>query len=562
MTTEMIISDMTVCEPSSAMSRDQIDDKWYMVDYETDDGVEGTMIYADTRSEVPQVKMPVDLDGWYKIYVGINYTRVPGDGPKAGIRIKLSEDKDFTVFGPEQIFRHAAGHYPDKMGTEKVMWNSVYEVYWKSAQISKGSLCIAPNRNARGDQWGISNLSWVRFVEMSDDEIDNHKIDFPTETTKRLAAEYCQGDVTGATNGNDMYHPTDEGFITEKIEPFRDTDFNLLLWECIRGDMCAFNSKIGRVSSNGNTWDPEWIDPLEVAVDYAHDCGMEIYVSMRMVGSGYPFKLSPIQQNQYYYDNREYTLKDEAGRKSSVLSVAYPNIREHWVALLREAVEYGADGVHLCFNRSAPFVLYEEPVRDTFIEIYGEDPVDLDYEDERWLRHRSGFVTEFLRDIRKMLDQQSADLGKRLGLAVTFYHKPYPLYNAMDLKTWIDENLVDYLIPHWVHIAQDDGAEIVSQFTKLTEDTNVKLLPDIYPRTPPGEKYAEAAKLMYDAGADGFAFWSAEMRTTRASEWAVVRRLGHKEELNRYVREAPRFWRSVNLKELDGVITRYSHNDG
>ena len=218
--------------------------------------------------------------------------------------------------------------------------------------------------------------------------------------------------------------------------------------------------------------------------------------------------------------------------------------------------------MHLCFNRSAPFVLYEEPVRDTFIKNYGEDPVDLDYEDERWLLHRSGFVTEFLRDIRKMLDQQGASSGKRLGLAVTFYHKPYPLYNAMDLKTWIDENLVDYLIPHWVHIAQDDGAAIVSQFTALTENTSVKLLPDIYPRTPPGEKYAEAANLMYEAGADGFAFWSAEMRTTRASEWAVVRRLGHKDDLNRYVQEAPTFWRSVNLKELDGVITKYSHNDG
>ena len=154
-----------------------------------------------------------------------------------------------------------------------------------------------------------------------------------------------------------------------------------------------------------------------------------------------------------------------------------------------------------------------------------------------------------------MLDQESTTLGKRLGLAVTFYHKPYPLYNAMDLKSWIDENLVDYLIPHWVHIAQDDPAAIVSQFTALTENTDVKLLPYIYPRTPPGEKYAEAAKLMYDAGADGFAFWSAEMRTTRASEWAVVKRLGHKDELNRYSKEAPKFWRSVNLKELDGVFT-------
>ena len=145
-------------------------------------------------------------------------------------------------------------------------------------------------------------------------------------------------------------------------------------------------------------------------------------------------------------------------------------------------------------------------------------------------------------------DGRIAYCGKILGL------------NSISIE--IDENLVDYLIPHWVHIAQDDPAAIVSQFTALTENTDVKLLPDIYPRTPPGEKYAEAAKLMYDAGADGFAFWSAEMRTTRASEWAVVKRLGHKDELNRYSKEAPKFWRSVNLKELDGVITRYSHNDG
>ena len=52
------------------------------------------------------------------------------------------------------------------------------------------------------------------------------------------------------------------------------------------------------------------------------------------------------------------------------------------------------------------------------------------------------------------------------------------------------------------------------------------------------------------------------MRTTRASEWAVVKRLGHREELSRYRDEADSLWRRVPLYSLNGIALRYSHTDG
>lgn len=44
---------------------------------------------------------------------------------------------------------------------------------------------------------------------------------------------------------------------------------------------------------------------------------------------------------------------------------------------------------------------------------------------------------------------------------------------------------------------------------------------------------------MYEAGADGFSFWTVELRSLRAGEWAVTKRLGHYDALDRYRRLVP-----------------------
>ena len=565
--TAIYLCDMSRCEPASALSTQQNKSKWLLTDYETEDGLKGVMMYADSRQSPPPVTLPLNVSGWHKLYIGINYTRtVLGDGAHltpwtmwGSLRAKLSRDTGNHRIAMEQIWRHAIGHYQEKMSKPHT---SIYEVYWRSADLTGQALELATPLHGPDNEDAITNVSWIKMVPMSDEEIDRDGEDQPTLQTKRLAGAYCLGQMSGHTYGNVMYHPTDPGYIEEMIEPFRDSDFKMLLWECIRGDICVFNTRIGRVGWIGEQWNPEWIDPLEIAVKHAHDCGIDLYISKRMIGPGFPFKHSPLQQNEYYYKNKQFALKDEDGRDTSILSLAYPNIREHWVSLLREAVRYGADGVHLNLHRTNPFCLYEDPVVEPFMAVHGIDPRTLPFDDERWLRHRASFVTQYVREVRQMLNEEGQSLDKRLGLAITFWRDPYPLYYATDVETWIKEGLIDYAMPQWIHLATDDGPKIVADLKKMTEGTNTQLWPDIFPRTPHAEDYAQKLKQMYDAGADGFAFWSIELRTPRASEWAVLKRMGHYDTMDRYKKLAPTLWRNIPLRELGGISTHHSHTDG
>ena len=564
------LADMGACLPATALSEHQEPGRWFLVDYESEEGIRGRMIYADSRDEPPVIELPVETRGWHRIYIGVNYTR-PAFTDRhhmcmwtswGSLRIKFSDDSSYRRIAAEPLFRKAIGYYESEFGREKDAWESVYEVYWRSANLNGQSIVFAAPTVGPADEEAIANVAWVRLEPMTEAEESKHETDRPTPETRKLAAPYCLGQLTGHTHGNHMYHPTESTYITDMIEPFRDSDFKLLFWECIRGDICAFRTRIGRFGWTGETWGPDWIDPLKVAIPYARECGLDIYISMRMIGSGYPFKQSPMQQNDYYYKNRQYAMCDEEGRPTSVLSLAYPNIRQHWVDLLREAVRYGADGVHLNLHRAQPFVLYEEPVAESFREEHGIDPTTLPFEDERWMRHRAAYVTQFMRDVRRMLDEEGKAAGKRLGVAVTFWRNPPPLQNGIDLETWIRDSLVDVLIPQFIHIATDDGPSIVAEYKKLTEDTETQLWPEVFPRTPPGEAYAEHARQLYDAGADGLSFWSVELRTPRASEWAVLSRLGHYDELERYRKLAPTFRRRVPLRELAGISTHFSHTDG
>ena len=569
-TEETILADMSLCEPASALSAEQKTGLWLLVDYETEDGVKGVMMYADSRQEPPSVTLPLGVTGWHKIFIGVNYTRTAMADEAhlvpwtmwGSLRVKLSTDKSYCRIAQENPWRKAQGCYDNKMGNELQTWTGIFEVYWKSADLAGQSLIFATPPVGPHSEDAIANVSWVRLLPMTDEDIQQAQQDLPTPKTKRLAAEYCLGQLTGHTFGNQMYHPTDPTYITDMIEPYRDSDFRILMWECIRGDICAYKTKINRFGWTGQDWDPSWVDPLEVAVEYAHDCGLELYIAKRMIGPGFPFKQSQLQQNDYYYNNKQYAMKDEEGRDTSILSIAYPEIREHWVSLLRESVRYGADGVHLILTRTNPFCLYEEPVSDTFQQEYGIDPRTLPFEDERWLKHRASFLTQYLRDVRRMLDEEAAAAGEHLGLAVTYWRRDYPLYYAYDLQAWATEQLVDILIPHWIHIAVDDGPAIVRQIKDSLAGTEVQLWPDIFPRTAAGEAYPEKLKAMYDAGADGFAFWSSELRSPRASEWAVLKRMGHYDQMDRYQRTARQLWRRVPLRELGSISTHHSHTDG
>src|SRR5437870_2777181 len=91
---------------------------------------------------------------------------------------------------------------------------------------------------------------------------------------------------------------------------------------------------------------------------------MKIFAALRMIGPAYPTNHSLIAAARHYWRHPEWTKRDRDGIPVSNLSLAYPGVRQYWLSLLRETLDYGIDGLQLQLNRCFPFVLYEEqPVR-------------------------------------------------------------------------------------------------------------------------------------------------------------------------------------------------------
>lgn len=72
---QILLTDMSKCLPSEALTRIPKQGCWEMVDYVMDDGKAGTGIYAVPLEEAVPLELPLNASGRYKIYVGIQYTK-------------------------------------------------------------------------------------------------------------------------------------------------------------------------------------------------------------------------------------------------------------------------------------------------------------------------------------------------------------------------------------------------------------------------------------------------------------------------------------------------------
>ena len=551
------LTDMSACHPSTALSRESKEGCWTTVDYETVEGLKGVSIYGTSESNPSPITLSLDVKGWHAISLGIHYTRGTS-WTKGIIKVKLGSEDIFTQIGMEENWRWGQEVYGHKGGLrESDLWSSLIEAYWKSADLSGQEINISYPPGS------VSNLAYVRLHPLDERELEEVRREQPSPETKRLIAVYGYG------YWDPPRRPTSKEQVYEWVEPLRDSDFKIMIWPGVAGDMCDHPTEIGDVGSPDNVWQPEWIDALDAAREHAHEIGLDVYVNLRMVGVSLPpptrADTMRYPRQKFYWDNQHLAILDPEGNPTSHLSLAFPEVRSRFVSLIKEMVDYGVEGAHVHFNRSRPFVLYEEPVVESFMEKYEEDARKLSQTDPRWLVHRAGYVTQFLRDIRTMLDEVEAKTGKRPGMAQTVPATIEScLQNAVDVETWIKEGLVDHLIIHPVYIHKPESFSEIARFKKLTEGTDVKIYADVYPRHNPAEAYAEKIPAVYSAGADGLCMWDTNMRFMRASEWAMIKRLGHREELAGWVEKAKRYWHSVPLKLLNGISANryYSYTDG
>ena len=554
-------TDMDRCEPSSAVSPYPGLGRWRTLAYEAE-GISGTMLLAGPETAAAPVTYRLPVSGWHAISVG-SYGGVvwAGEGSrgvhlrtKTLVLARLTGDGTFSPLSlPEAWLRQ--GEEEDEV---------LRDMYWKVADLTGQDIVLGQLgwRVAAGDGPGsfashTARVAYVKVVPLSDSEVEAVQADRRRSDTKRVFVH------------NDMFsffygcRPTTEGDIRRHLEPNRDSDISRVYFEVGGGDLPKYPSRIGRDPAFDGLNDfprvgdrlhaearrvlrDKGIDAVRVAMDHTREMGLEFHACYRVAGFHYP---PPIDQANYgasfYKQHPEWRGADREGNTTPRMAYSYPGVRRYVLAVLSEILEYGADGLCLLYNRRPPLVEYEQPVVDGFMREYGKDPRQLDDADPVWLRYRARVLTEFMREVRELVDGAAAAQGREIAVsAVVLDTEASNLYNALDLKAWIDEGLVDTLIPYTSEpnlnstVTGWADASDAEYFVSLTRGTKCGLALNLMPRDLTAEQYRTLAASLYEAGVENLFFWDADMLQARFSSegsWNALRRLGHRDEVEAWV---------------------------
>ena len=208
-------------------------------------------------------------------------------------------------------------------------------------------------------------------------------------------------------------------------------------------------------------------DPIAITMAEAHRLGMDFWLQLRLNdwhhvdAAGEIFR---IIGSRFYEEHLEYHIGDEGvkGWPESLAKnmrffqdFAHEEVRRLRFDTAREAMtRYAADGWEYDFMRCPGYF--------------------------RFGREREGapLITDLIRRTRDMLDALETTRGKPLGLSVRVPNTIEGcLRLGLDVPAWIDENLVDIVVPS-TFFAQDTE-EDVSEWVELADGSPVRIHPAI-----------------------------------------------------------------------------------
>jgi len=557
------LTDMGASRPATALSPETTGGKWRTLPYETDE-LSGVMLIGGTEACAPDVTLPLGVSGWHAVSLGV----FGGYHEPDQVLARLTGDDTFTV---ARLQRHQTTPWYRQYAGEPI-----WEIFWKVADLTNRDLVIGQQtwRVAPGDGPGShksveSMVAYVKLVPLSDAELSEHQADLKRSENRRL---FTHNDA-----GVHSQLPTTAEEIRRNLEEYRDTDFSRIYWEAGYGDKMNYFSEVGSVrpSVSEDYYDgpgqhiteESWrilgekgIDPFGVALEYAHEIGLEFHAGLRVSGFNFPPPYDHVNRGPSFFRNHpELRGTDRSGRPNPRLAYTYPETRRYVLSLLRDfAAKFPVDGISLLFNRRLPVVDYEPPLVEGFKAEFGKDPRQIDEKDPRWLQYRSGIMTEFMRQVRAAMDEVAEDAGRdsRIGVsAMVTNTRDENLYYGLDMDTWVKEGLVDTLIPYSSNPnfnSNDPSWEDVGDaeyWVSLTKGTATELALNIMPRQMSAEEYRRRVAPLYEAGVEHFYFWDGAMgRAQNSGASHVMRRLGHKEEISDWVEAgepslaAPQMW--------------------
>ena len=519
MTGPHIISDLSSALPNEALSGTPSAGRWRVVDYACA-LAKGKLLYAGPLTNPPPVTVPLGLDGWHRLIVGL----WGGSYINIATPLKLTGEPHFRT-----------------LRRERPSNESIEEVPFGCADLTGRSLIVGPP--AAGSDNTVA-LAYVRCEPLSEAEVRQIAADRRSAAHKKVIA---YNDGISFFSGR-RYETKED--LHAVIEPYRHSDVESIFWG-MTGDVTTFPTPHGRMAGdrlddfaargtkqlveNLRSLNAAGINPLVTALEYAHELGLQFHVYQRMGAGTHHLPHDAMWTSPFYAAHPEWRCVDRNGVAVPRLSYAYPEVRRHCLDLLVEVAGFGVDGINLCFMRGPPFVGYEQPLIDGFQEQFGTDPRQVDEWDDQWLRYRAWPMTEFARELRRELDVVGAKVGKRLAISATsFPTAAGNLFYGLDLETWIAEGLVDRLTPYGISRAMDYVD--LPYHVQLTAGTSCSFWPHlpVVPSMSVCQTAAPArAKALeyYDAGAQGLAIWDINGLESQGTLGPALLRLGHIDEM-------------------------------
>ncbi len=584
----VIFSDLgSLCEPKNEISQNRLNNKWCSYSYSTADFT-GTMLISLKEAKASNVSFNPRLSGWYKIFVGLYASAF--DSSEIGL--KLSSDKAFEFLGTYMQRDFA------RFLTE--------DVFWRCAKMDGESVIIGKPFSEGYEK--DSMISWIRFVPMTDEEIEKYSKEKERTDTKRL---YTTNDMHGMLCFYDMER---ENAWKSVVEEYRDSDAEWLAvetlahfsGEIIDCEMENFSFCRKCDKSFHTKWRSAYSeDNLKEIVSYGKENGLKMCVSMRVCKWGMDFPYDRIYFEQEFAKNNPHLrCVDRNGDITEYMSFIYPEVQDYITDSFIKMAETGCDAVQLIFSRGWPFVLFEKPFTDKFFELYGEDARLLPLDDDRIVELKCSIMTDFVRKIRKALD------GAGYGDTELHAKVLFSLYDnklvGLDIEGWAKEGLVNRIVSDERRIREilppdimengkinlkkytsytnssldepilyeydrifeprvdskgklcgpKSNTERIKEFMELENKYGMTVYIEIMPRSMSVEHIVEKAHEIYDAGCGHIGLWDTYGRTRRRSEWNMWRSIGHKDELDEILKAQDSLRTVVRLIELDGKNIR------
>jgi len=399
---------------------------------------------------LPQLSYPLDLKGEYAIFVCTD--------PRYGIRLRLTGDERTDLLSSPRPFQ---------------------EVLWRWSRLDRQHLVLKQPHSYQGYTTG--HVDYIKLVPLA------------AEQVQALESQYGEPDWTVVG----YFEPYSWAFFEEVQESLQHreplvafaearvglVDIQIgrfgakvvyesrltdpLLYETIGdpiGGVIPRTGNVGRMQQLTNT--------LQTELRYARELGLKAHANF---GATNCYPETPLQG--------EFPKQHPEWVRGHALRYEVPEVRHYLLALLREALEIGAEGLSLDFCR------YPE----------GIDGPET--------------ANQFLRELKALREEFAALRGQPVPLLVRFPAQGVRGWPNFDYATWVREGLVEYLCPSNIqgrHLHFD-----VTPYVQAVRGTSVKLLPVVdglsWGLEMPG-LFLWRVRQLDEAGVDGIYLYQADAR--------------------------------------------------